>query len=377
MKILIAGDFCPRFRTAELIEEDRYDQILGAVKSTIEDVDYSIVNFECSVVDSQRVLPIKKNGPRLKCIRKAVDVISRAGFDCVTLANNHILDFGIDGLKNTVDAIKTANLDFVGVGSNSKEASRILYKEIDGNEVAFINCCEHEFSVAEKDSPGSNGLNPIHQYYSIKEACSNASYVIVIVHGGHEYYQLPSPRMKEIYHFFIDCGADAVVNHHQHCYSGYEIYKGKPVFYGLGNFCFDSDSVRKGIWTTGYMVELTLKDNVTFNIHPYIQCADEPIVKPMPGDMKRQFDEDIFRLNSIILDDNRLEAEHVSWMNKTSKMYEMALSPLANRILCALAYRGWIPSFLPEKKILKIMNYIDCESHRDRMIHMLKNMINN
>ena len=97
-----------------------------------------------------------------------------------------------------------------------------MYKRKDGETLAIINCCEHEFSIADDDSAGANPLNPIQQYYKIKEARLNADYVLVIVHGGHEMYQLPSLRMVDTYRFFIDAGADAVVNHHQHCFSGYE-----------------------------------------------------------------------------------------------------------------------------------------------------------
>ena len=63
--------------------------------------------------------------------------------------------------------------------------------------------------------------------------------VIVIVHGGREHYQLPTPKQRERFRFYADAGADFVVGHHTHCYSGYEIYKGKPIFYSLGNFIFD------------------------------------------------------------------------------------------------------------------------------------------
>ena len=85
-----------------------------------------------------------------------------------------------------------------------------------------------------------NPLLPIQQFYKIQEAKENADYVLVIVHGGIEHYQLPTSRMIETYRFFIDAGADAVVNHHQHCYSGYERYKSKPIIYGLGNLLFDN-----------------------------------------------------------------------------------------------------------------------------------------
>ena len=98
--------------------------------------------------------------------------------------------------------------------------------------------------------------------------------MLVIVHVGPEHYQLLIPRMKEMYRFFIDVGADVVVNHHQHCFSGYEIYKEKPIFYGLGNFCFDWIGKRNGMWNEGLLLSLTLDLNHKrqFVLIPYRQC---------------------------------------------------------------------------------------------------------
>ena len=160
-------------------------------------------------------------------------------------------------MLDTLMYLNDKQADFVGGGNSLRQASETLYKSIDGHTLAVINCCEHEFSIATETSSGANPLNPIQQYYKIQEARKNADYVLVIVHGGHEHYQLPSPRMKETYRFFVDAGADAVVNHHQHCYSGYEVYNGKPIFYGIGNFLFDREGVRNSIWNEGDMVLLT------------------------------------------------------------------------------------------------------------------------
>ena len=199
--------------------------------------------------------PIKRVSPNLSSSPKGIEAIKYAGFDIATLANNHILDFGDQGLMDTVNLCSQYNIDTVGVGKNLEDASKILYKRKDGETLAIINCCEHEFSIAGDDTAGANPLDPIQQYYKIKEAKQSADYVLVIVHGGHEMYQLPSLRMVDTYRFFIEGGADAVINHHQHCFSGYEFYKGKPIVYGLGNFCFDS-SYRNSIWNEGYLAAI-------------------------------------------------------------------------------------------------------------------------
>ena len=240
INILVAGDYRPVLRVQQLINECKYNHIFSEVKQYTDKVDYSLVNLESPVVIN-RAEPIKKIGPNLKCSKDAIDAIKYAGFNCVTLANNHFYDYGEVGVKDTITTCKEQGIDYIGGGENIEEAEKILYKEIKGKKIAFINICEKEFSIATKKSAGSAPLSPIHNFYQIQEARKQSDYVIVIVHGGVEHYQLPSPQMKETYHFFVDAGADIIINHHQHCFSGYEIYNGKPIFYGLGNFCYDWD----------------------------------------------------------------------------------------------------------------------------------------
>jgi len=115
-----------------------------------------------------------------------------------------------------------------------------------GKKIGVINACEHEFSIADNEHGGSNALDLINMQEDITEVRKEADFVVLILHGGIEQYHYPTPRMKRWYRHFVDLGADAVVNHHQHCINGYEVYKGKPIFYGLGNFYFLKDIMLVG-----------------------------------------------------------------------------------------------------------------------------------
>lgn len=368
MKILIVGDYCPRYRTIAIVERGNYASLFPKWESIMQCVDYSIVNLECPVVANE-VKPILKCGPNLKTTRKGVEVLKLAGFNCCTLANNHILDYGADGLKNTIQVCQELGLDYVGAGNNLHEAKRILYKKIAGETLAIVNCCEHEFSIATEKEAGSNPLNPLQQYYDIHEAKENADHVLVIVHGGHEHFQLPSPRMVETYRFFIDAGADAVINHHQHCYSGFEYYKDKPIFYGLGNFCFDNDRYHSGSWTEGYAVMLTLSSGCpSFVIYPYLQCAKTPKVELLPNDAFNPF---IDRINSIIASEDQLNKETKEYFEKSQTEIAQAFSPIGNRFFRAAVSRGWIPSLVSRKRKIRIENKICCEAHRDKLQYYL------
>ena len=369
MKILVAGDFCPCDRVAFAFERGNYEAVLGDVRKITSIADYSIVNFECPVVVNHSA-PISKNGPNLCCAPNGIDAIKWAGFDCVTLANNHFRDYGTVGVADTILTLEEKEIDYVGGGNNIIDASRVLYKKIASQKLAIINCCENEFSIATIESGGSNPLNPIRQYKAIKEAREKADYVIVIVHGGHELFQLPSPRMVETYRFFIDAGADAVVNHHQHCYSGYELYLGKPIFYGLGNLCFDNPSLHSGDWTEGYAVIIDFSfDNPVFSLHPYCQCAEDAKVEFLPKDA---FNSRLSELNEIIANEDCLLEKVNMYYETCASLYSSIFEPLYNRYFLAARFKGWLPSFIKKNRKLAAENYICCEAHRDKLMWWLK-----
>ena len=183
MKVIIAGDFAPEARLAKQIVEKNFSEIFpDSLCEVIKSSDFSFVNFESPIVE-EGYKPITKCGPNLHCTPEAAEAVKYAGFTGVTLANNHILDFGLKGLRKTVECCKFQGLDVVGVGENIKDAERVLYIEKSGKKLAIINCCEHEFSIATETDAGANPLNPIWQFYAMQEARKKADYVLVIVHG--------------------------------------------------------------------------------------------------------------------------------------------------------------------------------------------------
>ena len=373
MNVIVAGDFAPRARLAQQIKERKFGDIFPEeLQTIIKSADYSLVNFESPVIEDS-FSPIKKCGPNLGCYENTVEAIKYAGFKCATLANNHILDYGDAGLNKTVECCQKQEIDVVGVGANLCDAEKILYTEENGKKLAIINCCEHEFSIATHATAGANPLNPIAQFYKINEAKQNADFVLVVVHGGHEHFQLPSMRMQEIYRFFVDAGADAVVNHHQHCFSGYEIYKGKPIFYGLGNFCFDWDGVPKKMWTEGYFVEIKFDKEISFNLYPYCQYGGVARVNLLPLD---SFADALENLNSIIKDEERLKESVETYYKNSMKSVALSLEPICNRYVKGLQFRGLFPRLVNKKWIPILTNVVMCESHRDKLSYYLYAKLN-
>lgn len=370
MKVLVAGDFCDCHRVSQKIDEKDYCALFDDVQKIIKSVDYSLVNFEFPIVINKGI-PIQKCGPNLRGHKESVEAIKNAGFKCCTLANNHILDQGTECGLETKKLLEESHLDTVGFDSDRERAAKILYKEINGEILAIINCCEHEFSIATENTAGANPLNPIHQFYKIQEAKKNANFVLVIVHGGHEHYNLPSLRMQDTYRFFIDAGADAVANHHQHCYSGYELYNGKPIFYGLGNFLFDNPNFRNSFWNEGFLLKLDLASEINFSLFPYTQSNESPTVRLMNKESSKDFFLKIQGLNAIISDRNRLQIETDKYYKQSVKHEIANLEPYNNKVLSKLYCLGLLPSFINKKKLASILNHVDCEAHRDKLLYAL------
>ena len=138
----------------------------------------------------------------------------------------------------------------VGIGKSIEDAAKPYSVNIKGKSIAILNFADNEFLSTHDGTINCNPLNPVQCFYDIKKSQQNHDYIIVIVHVGNEFYELPSPRTKKLYRYLIDHGADVVISHHTHAFSGCEIYDSKPIFYGLGNFIYDwrrkinSDGIR-------------------------------------------------------------------------------------------------------------------------------------
>lgn len=370
VRVYVAGDVVPNNRTLSLFYKRQTKELFGEMIPIINRADIKIVNLEAPVVYN-KISPIKKSGPSLFCCKETVDVLEEAGFNVITLANNHFRDQGDDGVNNTISLISTLGLNYVGGGNSYEEARKILYYTVENSniKVAIINACEHEFSIASENKGGSNPLDIIAIYNDIIEARTKADYVLVIIHGGIELYQLPTPRMKKLYRFFVDVGADVVINHHQHCFSGYELYKEKPIFYGLGNFCFDWKNRRNTLWNFGYAVSLQLDEKISFELHPYVQCNNVPVLSCID---KGNFFKEIENLNRIISDDGLLLQFFKNYAQSKEKDFLYRISPYTSRYLRALYRRNLLKNIYPMSKLYVLQNLVNCESHREVFLEMLK-----
>lgn len=372
MKVIVCGDFTTCGKG--LYSVKRGTAIDENIVALIKDADVSIVNLECPVADENDI-KILKSGPHLRTEADTISYLKKCGFTHVTLANNHFCDYAENGVKQTIEALEKNEIGFVGGGRCLEEIHKPLYIENNGIKIAILNYCENEFSTDK--TTGSNSISPISAYYDIINAKKLCNHVIVICHGGHEGYNLPSPRMKRLYRFFIEVGTDVVINHHQHCYTGWENYKSGKIFYGIGNFFFDDHRPtrrRNHIWNYGYIVSLNIDSiGIKSGIIPYSQCLKQKTTILIEDEKGiAEFERNISRLNNIIKDDDELNKYFNSFCKNQYKNIITSFAPYNCRILQALCRRGLLPTFLGKQRKIDILNKIRCESHRDVVITILK-----
>lgn len=371
MKINITGDFCI---TSEYLDKELFEE---QIVNFFNDSDYNIVNLECPIVD-KKANPILKTGPNLKTDDRIIKHLIRLNIDAVTLANNHILDYGTKGLSDTFDLLEKNKIGYVGAGNNLTEASKPLTIEHEGMKVAILNFCESEWSIAEKNLPGANPMDIISNTKQIKEAKDIHDKVICIVHGGNEYYQLPSPRMAKQYRYFVDCGADAVIGHHTHCISGQEIYNDSPIVYSLGNFLFTRVNANN-LWYSGLISQLFIKQGQKIKI---VLVPVEQKIKyfklsfPINKDKEKMIKR-VNELSGIISNNEKLKKYWDEFINsKRNKINIFSpINIIRNRYIRSLLFRIYKNKLISNKQLISLINNVRCEAHYDLVLELLRKEI--
>jgi poly-gamma-glutamate synthesis protein (capsule biosynthesis protein) len=219
-----------------------YDYPFAATTETLRQGDIVIGNLEAPVAISGQEFIAKKYRYRLS--PKAAPALKNAGFTHLSLANNHILDFGAEGLQYTLQALEQQGLAFFGAGSDLASARKAWLTDIKGVRIAFLSYSlvyPEEF-FATNNRAGTAPGYPSLFIADITAAKEAADYVIVSFHWGGEGLDRPKPYQVTAGHKAIDAGADIVIGHHPHVLQGVEYYRSGVIFYSLGNYIFGSMS---------------------------------------------------------------------------------------------------------------------------------------
>lgn len=265
MKISICGDISPVSSNEYWVREEM-DTLFHDVPTAFSDSDRVIVNLECSLTEADT--PIQKIGPNLKASPLCAKVLKEMGATDCAISNNHIFDFGVQGVEDTIKAVSEVGLGLTGFGTDYEDARKNLVIEKDGITIAIIAVCEHEYCYALPDRMGARGFDVYDTMEDIQKAKAENEYVVVMYHGGKEQSIYPSPRLRKQSQAMIKYGADVVLCQHSHCVGCYEQYMDGHILYGQGNFHFVDRNENHPHWQSGLIVQLEITDELKVEFVP-------------------------------------------------------------------------------------------------------------
>lgn len=212
------------------------------IRKQIRGADIFMVNQEFPFSSRGAAVADKQYTFRLPPSR--VNLLKEMGIDVVTLANNHILDFGTDPLIDSGTTLDVAGIDYVGAGENLERAKKLLLRRVNGTTIGYLGASRVYMDASWAATAGRPGVfstyDPRDLVAEIEAAREVCDYLVVYVHWGIERDTKPQEYQRTLAMNYIDAGADLVVGSHPHVLQGVEYYNGKPILYSLGNFVFGS-----------------------------------------------------------------------------------------------------------------------------------------
>lgn len=354
------GDVC-LLRPKETKVSDDVRRLLTASE-------FNVINLEAPVkVDG--AAGIEKSGP-FHCQNEHVpEWLEKQGWNAISLANNHMLDFGEESLKYTRTLFKKAKT--VGAGNYSESYQMLeLYSE-DGLRIGILAGAHNEFGVLkEKSDDNRQGTAWVCSPDFIEAIVYNRSkvdYLVAYIHAGVELFNQPLPEWRRYYQMLIDLGCDAVIASHPHVPQGWEIYMGKIISYSLGNFCFQKKIPSKHpLWNKSLCCSLTFEKGLVPSFRMIPLCFNE-VEGKIEIDTSEEYDEHLKQLNNVLRDDNKYN-EYINtelpklwkdykWLFEISGMFE---TPFSKEILNVLKKK------IRGVKVSKthLLNNFQNESHR-------------
>ena len=251
---------------AELRHVDA-ESVWGTTLPVLRSADAVIANLECAITQRERKNPLAPKAFHFRADPVAVDVLRAGNVRCVSLANNHSLDFGEDGFFDTLDALASADIAHAGAGRTLGHAAAPAIVHLPDLTLGIIGLTDNEPAFAatrraagthyvdiEGAPPPGIGLAELASHCRERKADLS----ILSLHWGPNMVTAPSARFRDFAHAAIDAGFDVIHGHSAHVFQGVEIYRGRPIFYDTGDFIDDYrvDPHLRNDWSFVFLVDV-------------------------------------------------------------------------------------------------------------------------
>ncbi len=369
--IIIGGDLFPSENNVELFVSGYSNQLFDdRILNLFQNANYSICNLEGVLSDSE--YPIKKVDPVIKAPKAAWNGYKQLKLSSVTLANNHVFDYGVRGYQDTIEVLINNNVDFFGAGiKNQMSNSRSV--NANGKIVTIYSVSETMFNIPDHERPGANIYDEYIVCDEIKQLKKNCDYLIVIYHGGTEFYWYGSDWLRTRFHRMADCGADLITAQHTHCIGLQEQYNNSYLLYGQGDFLFARriNPYRE----FGLLLEIQVSDEIKIIRH-LIHHQDNR-VEYDAGQNFSQFDE----RSKEYSEGETFAKEYTEFSTNKMFMFLEAFrgknfsDRIAKKILSKDKYKERLLRKYSEKQLLRIISGIQFEEYRESLINGLWNSV--
>lgn len=245
IRLLLVGDVMLGRQVNRMLRTATPEYPWGDTLPIFRAADFRVCNLECAITGRGEPWPAKVF--HFRTDSKNVAALGAARIDCVSLANNHALDFGHEGLADTLQILTAARIGHAGAGMNAAAAFAPALATVRGLRIAVLAFTDNEPQWEATETTPGIAYVPIdfdeerarRLFGAIQAAKSHSDLVIVAAHWGPNWGYTPQPRHIPFAHRMIDLGADLIFGHSGHVFQGIEIYRGRPILYCTGNFVDD------------------------------------------------------------------------------------------------------------------------------------------
>ena len=286
------------------------------------DADLVVGNLETALATRAQTDTSRSLGRGLGSRPDLAGPLFELGFDAFCLANNHSMDFGGEGLRETLTALRERGVGFFGAGDNLSQARQPLVIERNGLRIGFLGYSQPELDNATDDRPGVAPLLREIVLEDLARVSNTVDALVVTLHEGYEFSDYPRLEFRDFCREVAEGGAAVVCGHHPHVPQGIETHRGALILYSLGNFIFDIPYHRTHEWTRKSVVaRITLDAGgpVGVELKPVV-LTDDCLLRPADGEERRIILAHMRDISAPLDDDNFIVQANTKFVNEMMKV---------------------------------------------------------
>lgn len=360
IKLSFMGDWAP--------SSGKTSQIIVQKKETYyADIKEAFINSDLNIVNLETVIGIPNNterfGRQFIDTKETLSTLKYSNINVACLANNHILDYGLNGLLQTQEALKNLDIEYIGAGVEKAEVYAPYLYEKDGVKIALINVADGELSNEKyNEGIGSADIDSYHVIDTIRKYNELGYMVILSIHAGIEFLPVPAPFIQKLYRNFVDEGASLIIGHHPHVVQGVEVYKNIPIFYSIGHFSiFRKDSRKQEQIGIIPQVFINKEGISTIEIFPFV--INKSSLTKLNGEQLKNFVLEFKQLSELLLDKSSLDEICKAYVDErnmfvdfktVSSMYKTDFNQakmMINSMIGTMNYRYLVLNLVRSRKI--------------------------